>query len=48
MVAQLYEKYNGAGVDIMIITETNNFLINPPNFKFNAINQYVRPQVTLS
>lgn len=48
MVAQLYEKYKSVGVSIMIITEKNDFLINPPNFKFNAINQYVRPQVTLS
>lgn len=48
MVVQLYEKYKSAGVNIMIITETNDFLINPSNFKFNAINQYVRPQVTLS
>lgn len=47
MVAQLYEKYRSVGVDIMIINEKNEFLINPPNFKFNAINQFVRPQVTL-
>jgi hypothetical protein len=47
MVTQLYEKYKSVGVDIMIINEKNEFLINPPNFKFNAINQFVRPQVTL-
>lgn len=47
MVVQLNEKYRNAGVEIMIINEKNEFLINPPNFKFNAINQFVRPQVTL-
>jgi hypothetical protein len=47
MVAQLYEKYRSVGVHIMIINEKNEFLIDPPNFKFNAINQFVRPQVTL-
>ncbi len=48
MVTQLYEKYRSAGVHLLIITETNNFLLDPPNFKFNAINQFVRPQVTLN
>jgi len=47
MVEQLYEKYKQAGVHIMIIDQKNDFLIDPTNFEFNAINQYVRPQVTL-
>jgi hypothetical protein len=47
MVDQLYDKYKQAGVHIMIIDQKNDFLIDPTNFEFNAINQYVRPQVTL-
>ena len=47
MVEQLYDKYKQSGVHIMIIDEKNDFLIDPVNFEFNAVNQYVRPQVTL-
>lgn len=47
MVEQLYDKYKQSGVHIMIIDEKNDFLIDPINFEFNAVNQYIRPQVTL-
>jgi hypothetical protein len=47
MVEQLYAKYKQSNIHIMIIDEKNDFLIDPVNFKFNSVNQYVRPQVTL-
>lgn len=47
MVEQLYAKYKQSNIHIMIIDEKNDFLIDPVNFEFNSVNQYVRPQVTL-
>lgn len=46
VVGEIKEVYQGSGVQIIIIDQQNNFLLNPV-FKFNSINQNVRPQVTL-
>ena len=46
VVEELNAKYKSLNVNILIIDEKNNFRVNP-EFNYNSINQYVRPQVTL-
>jgi hypothetical protein len=45
-VTELKEKYINENVQILIIDDENSFRLNP-DFNYNSINQYIRPQVTL-
>jgi hypothetical protein len=46
VVTELKEKYINENVQILIIDDENSFRLNP-DFNYNSINQYIRPQVTL-
>ena len=47
VVKEINKIYNTDNLKLIIIDESNNFLLNP-DFNFFSINQYFRPQVTLA